>query len=83
MSATVTAHSRSRTCGVIGPYFVRRFASVSAAMRAASTASGADDEVVRIRRGIDTHHRIAYPGDADYADADARTENGLLRWPLA
>ena len=58
------------------------FVSVATAVGAAAGASGADDETVRIRRGIETHDRIAYPGDADYGDADPETENGLLRWPL-
>jgi 8-oxo-dGTP pyrophosphatase MutT (NUDIX family) len=57
------------------------FTSAADALAAAAGATPADDEWVRIRRGVDGHRRIAYPADGDYADADAETEYGLLRWP--
>jgi len=58
-----------------------RFGSVEEALRAASSASAKDDEMVRIRFGTEGPNRIAYPGDLDYQEADATTEDGLLRWP--
>lgn len=57
------------------------FSSVSEALASAGRASADDDEWVRIRYNQEGHRRIAYPADADYADANPDTEHGLLRWP--
>jgi 8-oxo-dGTP pyrophosphatase MutT (NUDIX family) len=58
------------------------FDSVEAAMASASSATNADDELVRIRYGVEGPHRVAWPADHDYVDADARAESGMVRWPV-
>jgi hypothetical protein len=57
------------------------FSSAEEALASAAASSPADDEWVRIRYNVEGHARIAYPADADYVDADAATEHGVLRWP--
>ena len=57
------------------------FSSLAEALDSAQRASTTDDEWVRIRYNQEGHRRIAYPADPDYADANADTEHGLLRWP--
>jgi 8-oxo-dGTP pyrophosphatase MutT (NUDIX family) len=57
------------------------FSSADEALASAAASSSADDEWIRIRHDVEGHARIAYPVDADYADADAVTEHGVLRWP--
>ncbi len=57
------------------------YGSVAEATQAASRATAADEESVRIRFDDEGPHRIAFPGDADYEAADDRAETGMLRWP--
>ena len=59
-----------------------RFGSVDEAMAAAASGSADDDEWIRIRYGVEGPHRIAWPDDPDYGDADPRVENGVVRWPV-
>ncbi len=58
-----------------------RFDSVADAMASAAAATAADDEWIRIRYGVEGPHRIAWPDDPDYLDADPRVETGVVRWP--
>lgn len=58
-----------------------RYQSAQEAIEAATGNSREQDELVRIRYGIDGPGRIAWPGDADYEDADPRVESGMVRWP--
>ncbi len=58
-----------------------RFGTVADAVAAASRGTPDDDESVRIRYDNEGPHRIAFPGDPDYLEADGRTETGILRWP--
>lgn len=60
-----------------------RFETVAEAMASAAGASADDDEWIRIRYGVEGPHRIAWPADPDYAEADARVETGVVRWPVA
>ncbi len=55
--------------------------SISQATQAAARAKETDDENVRIRFNNDGPHRIAFPADDDYHEADGRVETGMLRWP--
>lgn len=57
------------------------FGSVDEALAAAAAGSAEDEEIVRIRRGLDGPHRLAFPADADYATADPHVEHGVVRWP--
>ncbi|MFT7650189.1 MAG: 8-oxo-dGTP pyrophosphatase MutT (NUDIX family) [Candidatus Poriferisodalaceae bacterium] len=57
------------------------FSSVDEAMASARAATSAEDELIRIRFGVEGPHRIAFPVDDDYADSDQRVENGMVRWP--
>jgi len=57
------------------------FADVDAAMGAAASGRPGDDEMVRIRYDVEGPHRIAFPADADYAQAEAHVESGMVRWP--
>ena len=57
------------------------FASVDEAMASAAAATPTDDERIRIRFGDDGPHRIAFPGDPDYEEADPRAEHGIISWP--
>ncbi len=59
-----------------------KFPSIQAALRAAAAGTPDHDEHVRIRYDDDSPHRIAFPADPDYAQADTRTETGILRWPV-
>jgi 8-oxo-dGTP pyrophosphatase MutT (NUDIX family) len=58
-----------------------RFSTVEEAMASAAATSAHDDEWIRIRYGVEGPHRIAWPDDHDYSDADPRVENGVVRWP--
>ena len=58
-----------------------RYQSAQEAIEAATGNSKEQDELVRIRYGIDGPGRIAWPGDADYEEADPRVESGMVRWP--
>ncbi|WP_419912861.1 NUDIX hydrolase [Candidatus Poriferisodalis sp.] len=58
-----------------------RFGTVAEAVAAAGRGTPDHDEHVRIRYDNEGPHRIAFPGDPDYLDADGRTETGILRWP--
>lgn len=58
-----------------------RFETIDEAVAAAGRGTPGDDEHVRIRYDNEGPHRIAFPGDPDYDDADGRTETGILRWP--
>ena len=58
-----------------------RFDTIADAVAAAARGTPADDEHVRIRFDNEGPHRIAFPGDLDYDEADGRTETGILRWP--
>ena len=57
------------------------FSSLDEAISSAAAADGSDDEAVRIRMGDDGPHRIVFPGDPDYHEADERAEHGRIRWP--
>lgn len=59
-----------------------RFGSVAEALASAAGAGPGDDEVVRIRPGVEGPARIAVPGDPDYDAADERVETGIIRWPV-
>jgi 8-oxo-dGTP pyrophosphatase MutT (NUDIX family) len=59
-----------------------QFGSVDEALAAAARGSAAHDEVVRIRKHIWGPDRLAFPDHADYHAADARLEDGVVRWPL-
>lgn len=59
------------------------FADTATALAAASKATRGDDEHVRIRYDVESHHRIAFPDEPDYADADPEVEFGVMRWPRA
>ncbi len=58
-----------------------RFETVADAVTAARHGTADDDEHVRIRFDDEGPHRIAFPGDPDYDEADGRIETGILRWP--
>lgn len=58
-----------------------RFSSVDEAVASAAGSTSADDEFVRIRYGVEGPHRIAWPGEHGYEDADPRIELGIVRWP--
>ncbi len=58
-----------------------RFDTAADAVAAARSGTADDDERVRIRFDDEGPHRIAFPGDPDYLDADGRVETGMLRWP--
>lgn len=57
------------------------FGSVDEAITNASAAGPTDDEAVRIRFDDDGPHRIAFPGDDDYDQADPEAEHGVISWP--
>ncbi|MEM7288396.1 MAG: NUDIX hydrolase [Actinomycetota bacterium] len=57
------------------------FGSVDEAMSSASAAGPEHDEAIRIRFDDDGPHRIAFPADPDYADADPKAEHGVISWP--
>jgi len=58
-----------------------RFENSAQAIAAATGNTENEDEMVRIRYGIDGPGRIAWPDDPDYDDADPRIESGMVRWP--
>ena len=51
------------------------------AIAAAAGTTRQQDEMVRIRYGIEGPGRIAWPGDSDYDESDPRVESGMVRWP--
>lgn len=57
------------------------FETIDAALASAAKATIDDEQVIKIRPGMENHNRIAFPGDPDYDDADADIELGWLRWP--
>ncbi len=57
------------------------FQSVDEAMASAAAATLDNDELIRIRYGVEGPHRVAFPVDADYAESDPRVESGMIRWP--
>ena len=58
-----------------------RYHSSAEAIEAAAGNTQEQDEMVRIRYGIEGPSRIAWPGDSDYDDSDPRVESGMVRWP--
>ena len=57
------------------------FSTIEQALASAAEAKAQDDESIRIRFNVEGHHRIAYPGDADFVESDQHAESGVLRWP--
>jgi len=58
-----------------------RFENSAQAIAAATGNTENEDEMVRIRYGVEGPGRIAWPDDPDYDDADPRVESGMVRWP--
>ena len=58
-----------------------RYRNAAEAISAAEGNTEEDDEIVRIRYGIEGPGRIAWPDDPDYEQADPRLESGMVRWP--
>lgn len=58
-----------------------RFENSAQAIAAAAGNTENEDEMVRIRYGVEGPGRIAWPDDPDYDDADPRVESGMVRWP--
>ena len=58
-----------------------RFENSAQAIAAAAGNTENEDEMVRIRYGVEGPGRIAWPDDPDYDEADPRIESGMVRWP--
>ena len=58
-----------------------RYDNTAEAIAAAVGNTAQQDEMVRIRYGIEGPGRIAWPDDPDYGAADPRAESGMVRWP--
>ena len=58
-----------------------RYDNTTEAIAAAVGNTAQQDEMVRIRYGIEGPGRIAWPDDPDYGAADPRAESGMVRWP--
>ena len=68
----------SPTVGVLRR--LAEFATVAEAVAAAASSTAADDEMIRIRPGVEGPERVAFPTDADYEQALDRVEDGMVRW---
>ena len=58
-----------------------RYETAAEAIAAATGNTREQDEMVRIRYGIEGPGRIAWPDDSDYEASDPRLESGMVRWP--
>ena len=58
-----------------------RYETAAEAIAAATGNTRQQDEMVRIRYGIEGPGRIAWPDDSDYDVSDPRLESGMVRWP--
>ncbi len=68
----------SPTVGVLRR--LAEFATVAEAIAAAASSTAADDEMIRIRSGVEGPERVAFPADRDYEQAFDRVEDGMVRW---